>query len=97
MSDERIALEAALNHIKGLKSLLAEAQAENAALKEKCRWRKQKDEPAPIGQYIHVCYRAGIIHGFSFPGLFRYSHDSKLFFDYWRPLSLPEDDTGDEE
>ena len=80
------------NEIMSLRDEIIAKEKELAVLRDKHRWRNQKDEPAPIGEYIHVCYRAGIIHGFSFPGLFRYSRDSKLFFDYWRPLSLPEDD-----
>lgn len=61
------------------------------AFRGKNRWRKQSEEPAPIGEFIHVCNNGAGLHGFSLPCLYRYSSSTKLFFDYWRPATVPEE------
>jgi hypothetical protein len=64
--------------------LLDKANTELAALKERCRWRKQSEEPAPKNQLVEVCESAkdGYIdstYGFGVED-----------WAFWRPLDLPE-------
>lgn len=55
-----------------------------AELKEKMRWRKQSEEPAPKGKDIEAC---SPIRKYVF---YRAPSDSLLSHWYWRPLDLPE-------
>ena len=65
---------------------VVELSAELAALKDKARWRKQSEEPAPEGKDIEA-YSS--IRGYVF---YRAPSDSLLPHWYWRPLDLPEED-----
>ena len=60
-------------------------EAKLAELKEKMRWRKQSEEPAPKGKDIEAY---SPIRGYVF---YRAPSDSLLPHWYWRPLDLPED------
>lgn len=81
LSDMNASLGTMINNkiveIKGLKSQLA-------ALKEKYRWRKQSEEPAPDNLEIEI-YDGGANAIFVPEGPV-YIYDSR----YWRPLDLPE-------
>lgn len=68
-----------------------------AALKEKCRWRKRSEEPAPNDDTLIICLlkknrrctwqaviQARFINRFEEP-------ENNIFF--WRPLDLPEEGT----
>ena len=64
--------------------ILYQMQSEIDALKDKARWRKQSEEPAPKNQLVEVCESAkdGYIdstYGFGVED-----------WTYWRPLDLPE-------
>ena len=65
---------------------IVELEAELAALKDKARWRKQSEEPAPdslaieIFDVTQVCVSSPRERGFYIPA-----------FCYWRPLDLPEE------
>ena len=64
---------------------VVEMSAELAALKDKARWRKQSEEPAPKNQLVEVCESAkdGYIdstYGFGVED-----------WAFWRPLDLPEE------
>ena len=74
--------------------LLDKANTELAALKEKSRWRKQSEEPAPNDDTLIICLlkkggrcswqaviQARFIKQFEEP-------ENNIFF--WRPLDLPE-------
>ena len=56
-----------------------------AELKEKMRWRKQSEEPAPKGKDIEAY---SPIRKYVF---YRAPSDSLLSHWYWRPLDLPEE------
>ena len=64
---------------------IAELEKELAALKDKARWRKQSEEPAPDSVAIEIfdvtrmCVASPQERGFYIPA-----------FCYWRPLDLPE-------
>ena len=73
-------------------------EAELAALKEKYRWRKQSEEPAPDGTdlevYIPPCQGDGI-NGFTSTAMltmFRHGEWKVWPNEYWRPLDLPEEE-----
>ena len=65
---------------------IAELEAELAALKEKYRWRKQSEEPAPIGQELEIY---SPIQERVFSALPKGLAQSW----FWRPLDLPEEGT----
>lgn len=77
---------------------IAELEAELAALKEKYRWRKQSEEPAPEDIKLLVCGRGRKGQAYFLvtetDGDYWYDNigDSvSLDVDYWRPLDLPEE------
>lgn len=85
-----------LEDIDHYEYLLDKANAELAALKEKCRWRKQSEEPAPNDDTLIICLlkkggrcswqaviQARFIKQFEEP-------ENNIFF--WRPLDLPGED-----
>ena len=67
--------------------ILYQMQSEIDALKEKTRWRKQSEEPAPdsvameIFDVTRMCVASPRERGFYIPA-----------FCYWRPLDLPEEE-----
>lgn len=74
--------------IKGLKSQLA-------ALKEKYRWRKQSEEPAPEGGAEALIKAGGelvIAHAIVLNDdtAFEKVTGRRIYLEYWRPLDLPE-------
>ena len=76
--------------------LLDNANEELAALKEKYRWRKQSEEPAPEDIKLLVCGRGrkGQAYFLVTETDGDYWHDNigdsvSLDVDYWRPLDLP--------
>ena len=76
---------------------VVELSAELAALKEKYRWRKQSEEPAPEDIKLLVCGRGrkGQAYFLVTETDGDYWHDNigdsvSLDVDYWRPLDLPE-------
>ena len=68
--------------------LLDNANEELAALKEKYRWRKQSEEPAPEDEVVEAVY---LCKG-RYCGAFYANRDGRELkhCDYWRPLDLPE-------
>lgn len=66
--------------------LLDNANEELAALKEKYRWRKHSEEPAPIGQELEIY---SPIQERVFSALPKGLAQSW----FWRPLDLPEEET----
>ena len=64
--------------------ILYQMQSEIDELKDKARWRKQSEEPAPEGKDIEAY---SPIRGYVF---YRAPSDSLLPHWYWRPLDLPE-------
>ena len=76
---------------------IAALEAELAELKEKTRWRKQSEEPAPKDIELLVCGRGRKGQAYFLvtetDGDYWYDNigDSvSLDVDYWRPLDLPE-------
>ncbi len=69
---------------------IAKLESELAALREKYRWRKQSEEPAPKDEYILVCNNGAGLHGYTLPMLAIYRKCSTYFYEYWRPLDMPE-------
>lgn len=80
--------------IEGIKRL----QSELAALKERYRWRKQSEEPAPEGEIIGIIRLSGenvaLHHTVVVSGDFIVEKRTgrKIHLDYWRPLDLPEEE-----
>lgn len=76
---------------------VVELSAELAALKEKYRWRKQSEEPAPRGE-AETLIKAGselfIAHAIVFNDNTAYGKVTgrRIYLGYWRPLDLPEED-----
>lgn len=70
--------------IVDLAKAVVELSAELAALKDKARWRKQSEEPAPKNQLVEVCESAkdGYIDS-----TYGFGVEDWVF---WRPLDLPE-------
>lgn len=66
---------------------VVELSAELAALKDKTRWRKQSEEPAPDNLEIEIY--DGSANAIFVPEGPVYIYDSR----YWRPLDLPEEGT----
>lgn len=68
---------------------VVELSAELAALKDKARWRKQSEEPAPNDEVVEAVY---LCKG-RYCGAFYANRDGSELkhCDYWRPLDLPED------
>lgn len=73
---------------------IAELEKELTALKEKYRWRKQSEEPAPRGELVLIRYtdyddedHYGIVKMENM-----YDPDGEIAYPlmYWRPLDLPE-------
>lgn len=64
-------------------------ETELAALKDKARWRKQSEEPAPNDEIVEAVY---LCKG-RYCGAFYANRDGSELkhCDYWRPLDLPED------
>ena len=92
LSDMNASLGSMINNkiveIKGLKSQLA-------ALKEKCRWRKQSEEPAPEGGAEALIKAGGelvIAHAIVLNDdtAFEKVTGRRIYLEYWRPLDLPE-------
>ena len=63
---------------------IAALEAELATLKEKTRWRKQSEEPAPAGQELEIY---SPIQERVFSDMATRGMSSSWF---WRPLDLPE-------
>ena len=66
-----------------------ELNKELAALKEKYRWRKQSEEPAPEDEVVEAIYLCENRYCGAFYAN-RYGSELKSC-DYWRPLDLPEE------
>lgn len=68
---------------------IAELEKELAALKEKTRWRKQSEEPAPEDEVVEAVY---LCEGRKCGPFYANRDGSQLkHCDYWRPLDLPEE------
>ena len=74
---------------------VVELSAELAALKDKTRWRKRSEEPAPEGE-AETLIKAGselvIAHAIVLNGDTAYEKVTgrRIYLEYWRPLDLPE-------
>ena len=76
---------------------IAELEAELAALKEKYRWRRQSEEPAPEGGAEALIKAGGelvIAHAIVLNDdtVFEKVTGRRIYLEYWRPLDLPEED-----
>ena len=87
------------NELMTLAHAVVELSAELAALKDKARWRKQSEEPAPKGKELLVCGcgRKGQAYFLVTETDGDYWYDNigdsvSLDVDYWRPLDLPEEE-----
>ena len=74
---------------------IAELEKELTALKEKYRWRKQSEEPAPEGgaeALIKVGGELVIAHAIVLNDdtAFEKVTGRRIYLEYWRPLDLPE-------
>ena len=74
---------------------VVELSAELAALKEKYRWRKQSEEPAPEGGAEALIKAGGelvIAHAIVLNDdtAFEKVTGRRMYLEYWRPLDLPE-------
>ena len=68
-------------------SVINKLKAELAALKEKYRWRKQSEEPAPEGEVVEAIY---LCEGRRCGTFYAHRNGSELkHCSYWRPLDLP--------
>lgn len=67
--------------------LLDNANEELTALKEKYRWRKQSEEPAPMGKDVEV-YSPIQERAFCY-----FSPRIVPSYWFWRPMDLPEEET----
>lgn len=67
-----------------LANAVVELSAELAALKDKARWRKQSEEPAPLGKDVEV-YSPIQERVFCY-----FSPRIVPSYWYWRPMDLPE-------
>ena len=70
-------------------------EAELAALKEKYRWRRQSEEPAPEGGAEALIKAGGelvIAHAIVLNNdtAFEKVTGRRIYLEYWRPLDLPE-------
>lgn len=73
--------------INGKTKKISRLEADLAALKEKYRWRKQSEEPAPMGKDVEV-YSPIQERAFCY-----FSPRIVPSYWYWRPLNLPEEET----
>jgi hypothetical protein len=85
-------------HVTRALNNCAKARGELAELKERYRWRKQSEEPAPDGTdlevYIPPCQGDGI-NGFTSTAMltmFRHGEWKVWPNEYWRPLDLPREE-----
>ena len=83
-------------HVLLLARAVVRQDEELAALREKCRWRKQSEEPAPEGEVVFVRYR-----DFDDERLFALAPIDNYYDQYgepfyldieWRPVDLPEEE-----
>lgn len=75
--------------------LIDKLKTELAALKEKYRWRKQSEEPAPEGGAEALIKAGGelvIAHAIVLNDdtAFEKVTGRRIYLEYWRPLDLPE-------
>ncbi|MEA5034201.1 hypothetical protein SDC9_180582 [bioreactor metagenome] len=76
---------------KSLMGQVARLESELAALREKYRWRKQSEEPAPKDEKVEVA-TIGMFGGTCCISASGALLDIDSLKDcYWRPLDLPED------
>ena len=74
---------------------IVELEADLAALKEKYRWRRQSEEPAPEGGAEALIKAGGelvIAHAIVLNDdtVFEKVTGRRIYLEYWRPLDLPE-------
>ena len=74
---------------------IATLEADLAAQKEKYRWRRQSEEPAPEGEAEALIKAGGelvIAHAIVLNGdtAFEKVTGRRIYLEYWRPLDLPE-------
>ena len=78
---------------KSLMGQVARLESELAALREKLRWRKQGEEPAPKDEKVEVA-TIGVFGGTCCISASGVLLDLDSLKDcYWRPLDLPEEET----
>lgn len=81
--------------INGKTKKISRLEADLAALKEKYRWRKQSEEPAPEGGAEALIKAGGelvIAHAIVLNDdtAFEKVTGRRIYLEFWRPLDLPE-------